>query len=339
MDFLSVLCCPLCNGQLDHSVTEFSCSHCQREYPIVLGIPDFRVFPDPYIGIEQDREKGQYVLEQAGHKSFEEMVRFYWSITPDVSPVRAERFMRRVFSLDKQWRESLPFVEQEIVKRLHFKPKSVLELGCGTGGFLAAAGKRYDRIIGIDIAFRWLVIARKRLEEQRLSVPLICACAENLPFREGVFDFILADSVLEHVSQQDDLFRECRRVICSEACLYIITPNRISLTSEPHFRVWGVGFLPRRWMDSYVRMVKGIPYRHIQLVSPFGLRRIVNRANFKKGVQILPELPSSTILYLSRIEQRYARLYNRFRTNKFLKLVYMLFGPIIHYLVQVRSNE
>ena len=33
------------------------CAACDADYPIILGIPDFRIFPDPWIGIVEDREK------------------------------------------------------------------------------------------------------------------------------------------------------------------------------------------------------------------------------------------------------------------------------------------
>ena len=60
----------------------------------------------------------------------------------------------------------------------------VLDLGCGTGSFLAAAGRELPDVGGVDIAMRWLLVARKRLDEEGLGrVPLACACAEGLPLR------------------------------------------------------------------------------------------------------------------------------------------------------------
>ena len=75
--------------------------------------------------------------------------------------------------------------------------KRLLEIGCGTGPLLVAAKHRYRQVVGVDIAFRWLVVAKKRLDEAGMGdIPLICACAEALPFREDSFDNVVADSVI-----------------------------------------------------------------------------------------------------------------------------------------------
>ena len=64
------------------------------------------------------------------------------------------------------------------IKALHetvgtFSGKRVLEIGCGTGGFLIAARQKYEHVVGMGVAFRWLIIAKKRLSELGLHVPLI----------------------------------------------------------------------------------------------------------------------------------------------------------------------
>lgn len=54
-------CCPQCRWALTVDSGAYRCSACQREYPMVFGIPDFRLFPDPYISFE-DEYKKVYVL-------------------------------------------------------------------------------------------------------------------------------------------------------------------------------------------------------------------------------------------------------------------------------------
>ena len=238
-----------------------------RAYPIVLGIPDFRLFPDPYIEIEKDYEKARLLFDQGQRVDFEGLVRFYWDITPIVEKNRAERFMRHVFALVERGKNYLREIE-----RFHLNhsqgssSQAVLEIGCGTGGFLVAARQKYEHVVGMDIAFRWLIIAKKRLSELGLHVPLICGCAEYLPFCDGSYDLCVAESVIEHVKDQNATIRELHRVSSQQGLLYMTTPNRYSLTPEPHVRIWGVGFLPRKWMESYVKLLKGIAYDHIRVL-------------------------------------------------------------------------
>ena len=79
---LPEFCCPLCKGALASDENQYVCSRCQRSYPVVLGIPDFRVFPDPYIDYESDYQKGAYLLENSRALNFQDTVRLYWKITP-----------------------------------------------------------------------------------------------------------------------------------------------------------------------------------------------------------------------------------------------------------------
>ena len=103
---------------------------------------------------------------------------------------------------------------------------------CGTAPLLVAASRalkrNQPRLVGIDIAFRWLVVAQKRLAEAGLDVPLLCACAEALPFPDGSFDCAAAESVLETVRDQRASAKEIYRVLKPGGSLFVSTPNRFS---------------------------------------------------------------------------------------------------------------
>ncbi len=70
-------CCPQCRGPLSASSAAYRCSACPREYPIVYGIPDFRLYPDPYISFEAEYQKAGQLAEQAERLSFDALVRYY----------------------------------------------------------------------------------------------------------------------------------------------------------------------------------------------------------------------------------------------------------------------
>ena len=92
-------CCPTCKGVLSFQESEYACSACSKKYPVILGIPDFRVFPDPYIDFEDDHKKAGHLAEQYHKLDFMGLVRLYWKMTPEVSEDRAERFIRRTAAL------------------------------------------------------------------------------------------------------------------------------------------------------------------------------------------------------------------------------------------------
>lgn len=153
-------CCPSCRGPLAFDQAGYHCRACQRRYPIVCGIPDFRLFPDPYISFEDEYDKARRLSEEAERVSFEALVRFYWEITPDVPRPMAERFIRYAVTGEERADPCLATMDAQAGGR--WTGARCLEVGCGTGGFLAAAQERFGALVGADIALRWLVVAKKR---------------------------------------------------------------------------------------------------------------------------------------------------------------------------------
>ncbi|MGH2396602.1 MAG: hypothetical protein ACRDFW_06350, partial [bacterium] len=91
------ICCPHCQGNLQETGSReaaLRCVSCTQRFPILLGIPDLRVFPDPYIQAEPDRAKGLQVAARLVDLSFAELIDFYYSITPAVPPHHARQYTR-----------------------------------------------------------------------------------------------------------------------------------------------------------------------------------------------------------------------------------------------------
>jgi SAM-dependent methyltransferase len=156
---------------------------------------------------------------------------------------------------------------------------TALDIGCGTGGSTRAMAERFGRIVGVDVSFANLLVARRRCRESSLdNVALICATAEALPFADGTFELINATDLVEHVPQQTAFLREGYRVLAAGGCFCFNSPNRYNIFGpEPHVNLWGVGFMPRRWMPAYVRRFKGMAYAGKRLLSYLELRRLLGR--------------------------------------------------------------
>jgi SAM-dependent methyltransferase/uncharacterized protein YbaR (Trm112 family) len=279
--------CPVCAGALVRADEErLDCEGCRRAWPVILGIPDLRTRPDPYIGIEQDRAKGIELSERCAGLDFPASIRQYYAMTPAVTPAQAKLFERGLLGAETRAAQALDAWES---KAGAGDGSALLEIGCGTAPLLIAARERYARVIGIDIAFRWLVMAKKRLQDAGLDLPLICANAESLPFRAETFDRLVADSVLEHVYDQPLVAREGLRVLAADGRLFIATPNRHSLGPDPHVGVWGAGLLPERLLGWYVRRTGGIPPRR-QLLSVGGLERLLRSTGYADIRVFLPDV-------------------------------------------------
>ena len=286
--------CPSCRAAVTHKQSHpahYACSACGRTYPVVLGIPDFRLVPDPWIGLEADREKGCRLLAQAGHLSFADTVRAYWEMTPETPRARAAHFTNSVLAADVRSREWLASLE-----RSSDDVGMWLDVGCGTGDLLVAGAERGIAMAGVDVAFRWLVIARKRLDEAGVAAPLVCCNAEHLPFADRSVTRVLSVSTLEHCRDARSVLGEARRVLRTGGTVHVRTVNRYTLLREPHVGIWGVGLVPRRWADAYVRRRSRQRYLHHQPLS----RRELSRALVAAGFGAV-EVRAATLLPSERV--------------------------------------
>ena len=108
------------------------------------------------------------------------------------------------------------------------EPGAVLEVGCGTGHWLAAValarrGAEGAKTAGVDPSAPMLARAR-------LAVPgalLTRARAEHLPWRDATFDRIFCINALHHFADRARFFTEARRVLKPGGGL-------LSIGKDPH---------------------------------------------------------------------------------------------------------
>lgn len=270
--------CPRCHGHLERESEAYRCAPCNAHYPIVLGIPDFRVLPDPWIGLEDDRAKARRLMQRVGSGSFEDAVRGYWEITPTTGSAMAARYIEHVLGAEARASEWLRWLAAQEPPAA---PGCWLDIGCGTADLVSAGVASDIVIVGVDIAMRWLVVAARRASLAGRTAQLVCANGEYLPFADGSFIRALSLGTLEHCLDADRVTAESHRVLQRGSLLRVRTVNRYSVLPEPHVNVWGVGLLPRRWADAYVRWRIGMRYVHHRPLSPREVRRGFWLAGFR----------------------------------------------------------
>lgn len=102
----------------------------------------------------------------------------YWGFTKHIGGLRATR---------------------ELIESCHIdKDKYVLEVGCGVGITACYIAKRHDcRVVGVDISERMIDRSNERAKREGVEdrVEFRVADAQNLPFKDALFDAVIGEFV------------------------------------------------------------------------------------------------------------------------------------------------
>jgi ubiquinone/menaquinone biosynthesis C-methylase UbiE len=101
----------------------------------------------------------------------------------------------------------------------------VLDLGTGTAQIPVELCRRYAncRVMAVDAAVSMLDLARYNVEAASLTerIELAHVDAKSLPFKEGMFDVVMSNSIVHHIPQPRDVLREAVRVTKTGGLLFV----------------------------------------------------------------------------------------------------------------------
>jgi SAM-dependent methyltransferase len=322
--------CPLCRGGLDVRADGYRCAPCGRAYALHAGIPDFRVFPDPYLSFEEDCERTERVLAVLDRHTFPSLLEYYWGLSDITPPPLRQRFIRGAIVGEAKARR--------LLRTLGEDGGRTLEVGSGTGNFLAVAGRR-EQVVGIDIAMRWLHLSRRRFLDRGQPVPpLVCCCAEHLPFPGGGFDRVVSSATLEFARDQGRVLSECARVLRPGGRMLLNTANRFALAEDPYACLWGVGFLPRAWQARYVRWRRGASYGPVRTLSLREVDRLA-AAHFERREFVLPDVEDDQLAALPPLKRVQAHGYRLLRRLPVVRGLLREFAPQWDVLLTKESDQ
>lgn len=321
------LVCPACCSRLTPGASSLTCVGCRRQFGVVAGIPDLRITPDA-----DDRARAMSLAARFDQSDFTGLMRegglLHDGSISQNSTLR-ERFIAHNLAQSRTASAYLDAVEREWGIALG-PTERLLEIGCGTGALAASAAARGCRVVAVDISLRVLILAKKRLAEAGLAgVRLACCDGERLPFSPSSFDIVAGSDVIEHTPSPRSFIASCAAMLRSGGLLFLATPNRFSLSLEPHVRLWGVGFLPRPLALRYVQALRKVSYRGVRPLSAFQLRRLLLAHGLEPRI-VTPPVPIATLGLYRGIEFRLVRLYNRVRTVPLMRSVLVAVGPFFH---------
>jgi ubiquinone/menaquinone biosynthesis C-methylase UbiE/uncharacterized protein YbaR (Trm112 family) len=202
------LACPACRGELTvMQGPSFSCVQCSRIFP-ASPVP---VFLDKSFSGEEQKQQNQThytmvddALTQAGTAPYASFLNYGYAPTnkPRRSSMEPAKY---AFN-----RNSICLL-YEIIGEIGLQGMDILDVGCGRGGNVATVAEEFSpgTIIGIDLCVASIAHCA-RVHDQGW----FCAGdAENLPFRDAVFDVVLNVETSHAYPTINRFFDGVRRVL------------------------------------------------------------------------------------------------------------------------------
>jgi SAM-dependent methyltransferase/uncharacterized protein YbaR (Trm112 family) len=326
---LTVWCCPVCRGRLAEEVRDarLSCVRCGTPFDVIAGLPDLRVSRPSWVDPEADRDAALRLDRDTRGLPIEDVVRRVFAKQPHRTDAEIEYRVRQVLASPARLRDQVKGWLREVALTPGF-----VDLGCGPGLLLAAAADAGVSGAGIDASLEWLIVARRMIEAHGGRATLCAALCEAIPLPDATAPAVASLDVIEHCADQRRHLREIDRIAAPAAPFALATPNRFSVTAEPHVGVWGVGWLPTRWQQRYVRMRSGKSYDFVHLLSMPGLKRMMKRETQFDGRFVVPRIPDEEIALFAARRAKLARTYNRAAGRAMLRWPLFAVGPFFRFI-------
>jgi ubiquinone/menaquinone biosynthesis C-methylase UbiE len=119
-------------------------------------------------------------------------------------------------------------VNELFASRAHeLSPSSgrVLDLGCGPGHIAVLLAHRAPslKIVACDLAEHMLILARRRVAQAGLEgrIDILTADAKDTGLPDHSFDMVISNSLVHHIPEPEEMFREVKRVSRPRAALFL----------------------------------------------------------------------------------------------------------------------
>ena len=168
-----------------------------------------------------------------------------------------QRMLGRFFSWITPIRE---MAELSVMCLNRQKRGKLLDVGCGSGAFLAKIKELGWDVVGVEPDRQAVKVAR-----EHFGLNVYEGMLEEVGFPDNEFNAITMSHVIEHLYNPVSTLKECYRILKPGGRLVIITPNVESLGARLFREAW------RGWE----------PPRHLYLFSPSTLQTLTKKAGLK----------------------------------------------------------
>lgn len=108
--------------------------------------------------------------------------------------------------------EAIVAFYHQILEKENVRPRSAVDLACGTGSVALLLAREYDRVIGVDMSEEMLTMAFQRAVEQDVQPLFVCQQLQQLHLSTAVDMAVCALDGLDYILDPADCKEAIRRV-------------------------------------------------------------------------------------------------------------------------------
>lgn len=220
-----------------------------------------------------------------------------------------DRKFRKKYYIDERYFTIDPWVEE--LKKAD--KKLVLDIGCGTGPATIKLLKNGIQVISLDTSLNMLRNLQKKAKADGLDAMCVRGDAENLPFKDEIFDGVISKGLLHHLPNIKTAVEDQIRVLKRGGLLFM---------AEPFKHIPWFSYFYHVPLDIIKFIVRGIagnrlktmekPLTRLDLES---ISDLLDKNNFEYRIKYLVYWPLVFAYLPERIAYRAACLLNKINLN------------------------
>lgn len=137
------------------------------------------------------------------------------------------------------------------------RPGRMLDVGCGSGWFLARMREQGWRAMGVEPS-----AAAARLGQTKYGLDIFAGALLDAKFHPASFDYIRFNHSFEHVSNPSQILTEVHRILAKNGKLMIGIPNRDSLNARVFGPYWHDLAVPLHTFGYSTRTLSAMLTKH-----------------------------------------------------------------------------
>jgi len=186
--------------------------------------------------------------------------------------------------------------------------KTILDVGGGPASYTSSLGGLFSYAVCLDLSSTMLMKGKERATALKVKVEFVKADAENLPFNDKSFDYVVAFATIHHVPNWEKCLRNMTRV--AKEKLIVLEPNGASV---PHLANELLMFYRpsiKKW-----KITGEWKFRELHHLTPWRIRRQFEESGLTKVrlkfIGFIPEfwpMPNFALKFLVLIEKAFERI-------------------------------